>query len=133
MQGSRVTNSQALLEEQEKRKRTHGKSVGEPVAEWKSPASNHSQKRWQTHPGTVNDDGEHPVRGRQSMDQVFHRPREERAAPERAAFHSLGGKFQPCIISWGSCKIVTRREGPNRKELEEKCLSSGSHHGCARS
>lgn len=83
----------------------------------------------------------HPPRARQGMGQVFHQPKELGASPGKRGLHgpkgdtfySLCGKFQPYLISWGSCKIVTQRKGPNRKELEEKCLSSGSRHGCARS
>lgn len=40
--------------------------------------------------------------------------------PKGDPFSSLGGKFQPYLISWGSCKIVTGRKGQNRKELEGK-------------
>lgn len=40
--------------------------------------------------------------------------------PKGDPFSSLGGKFQPYLISWGSCKIATGRKGQNRKELEGK-------------
>lgn len=58
MQGSTVTALKHCWKSKSKRKRTHGKSLGEPVAEQKSSASKPSRKRWQTHPGTVRDDRE---------------------------------------------------------------------------
>lgn len=63
----------------------------------------------------------------ESMGQVFHKPNDPGApgeegaarAPYRDTCYSICAKFQLCLISWGSRKIVTQRKGPNRKELAE--------------
>lgn len=59
MQGSTVTALKHYWKSKNKRKQTHGKSLREPMADWKSPSSKPQlEKVWQTHPGTVRSDRE---------------------------------------------------------------------------
>jgi len=145
MQERAVTAPKSCCRSKWKRERMHGTSLGGPVTEWKSPASKlqleEMAKRIQGRQRQRGVGEKHPPRACRAWAGCFTHPRRQELpqgregciAPKGDTFYRLCGKFQPCLISWGSCKIVTRRKGPNRKELEEKCLSPGSHHGCARS
>lgn len=100
----------------------HGTSPREPVAGWKSPAS---KPHLEETARRKSDSRETSAESHAALGQVFPKPRELTPREETCTgsegghTHSTCGKFQPYLISWGSCKIVTQRKVPNRKELEE--------------